>query len=136
MLAALVTVVTAACSSQPPILVAVHNASADEFYLRVRWAYGEVHVLRAPAHTDGQIVSAQAGEPPASIELLRPDCSAVGTWPGRLGGMITIEAAGSTSFGPIPSDEPGLLTIADVAACGNTQFPARSGSPAVSPGGG
>lgn len=134
-LAGLVIVVIVACS-QPPILIMVHNASASEFYLRVRWDYGEVHVLRSVAGSDGVVVSAQAGHPPATVELLRPDCSVVGSWAGRSGGMISIEAGGSARFGPIPADQPGPPAMDEVAGCGNTQFPAASNSPAAPPGGG
>lgn len=138
--AAAVAVVLAACSVHT-FRVTAANSSAQEYYVRVRYDYGEVHVLHLPAHAQTVPLWMQAGELRATIDLLRPDCSVVGSWRDASGGMITIEADGSASFGAIPEDEAGGSPLpeaaaSEVTACGNTQFPAPSATVSPSPAGG
>jgi hypothetical protein len=136
--AAAAAVVLSACSVHTFRVTAV-NPSAGEYYVRVGYDYGEVHVLRLPARTQTIPVFGQAGELHATIDLLRPDCSVVGSWRDASGGLITIEVDGSASFAVIRGEEqatdPTLpeVNASEVAACGNTQFPAPSPTPSPSP---
>ena len=134
---AVATLVVAGCSLHS-IGVGVTNRSDEDFYVRLHYDYGEIHVLKAPAHKDVDVLwFGEVGELQASIELLRPDCSVVGSWRDASGGLITIDAAGSASFGPASEQEKAnLLGTDEVGACGATQFPPASPSPSVSPNGG
>jgi hypothetical protein len=120
----------------PGILVVVSNRSANDVLVRAHLGDGEVHVLRAPAHTDVEMRDALADVPPPTIDILHADCGVVGSWPMPTGGKITIDPRGSASLGPIPPDEPGDLLMDEVAACGNTQLPGGSPGPTPSPSGG
>lgn len=133
-LAAVATLIVAGCSLHS-IGVGVSNSSGEDFYVRLHYDYGEIHVLKAPAHKDVDVLGfEEVGELQASIELLRPDCSVVGSWRNASGGLITIDAAGSASFGPASEQEVANLYYTDeVGACGATQFPPASPSPSVSP---
>ncbi len=131
---ALTALAVAGCG-QHSIGVGVRNSSGQDFYVRVHYDYGEIHVLKATAHKDVEVIwFGEVGELQASIELLRPDCSMVGSWRNASGGMITIDTAGSASFGP-PSEQEvtNLQNTDDVGACGATQFPSASPSPSGSP---
>jgi hypothetical protein len=131
------TLIVAGCSLHS-IGVGVSNSSGEDFYLRLHYDYGEIHVLKAPAHKDVDVLwFGEVGELQASIELLRPDCSVVGSWRNASGGLITIDAAGSASFGPASDQQVANLYYTDeVGACGATQFPPASPSQSVSPTGG
>jgi hypothetical protein len=139
--AAIAVVLTAACSVHTFRVTAV-NGSAEEYFVRVRYDYGEVHVLRLPALTQTIPVFGQAGELNATIDLLRPDCAVVGSWRDASGGLITIGAHGSASFGANPDEEQAggsylpEVGASEVAACGNTQFLAPSPTSSPSPTGG
>ncbi len=135
--ATVATLVVAGCSLHS-IGVGVSNNSGQDFYVRLHYDYGEVHVLKAPAHTNVDVLwFGEVGELQASIELLRPDCSVVGSWRNASGGFITIDAAGSASFGSASDQEVANLFYTDeVGACGATQFAPVSPSPSVSPTGG
>ena len=131
------TLIVAGCSLHS-IGVGVSNSSGQDFYVRLHYDYGEIHVLKAPAHKNVDVLwFGEVGELQATIELLRPDCSVVGSWRNASGGSITIDAAGSASFGPISEQEVAYLGDTDeVGACGATQFPPGWPSPSVSPTGG
>ena len=135
--ATIATLIVAGCSLHS-IGVGVSNSSVEDFYVRLHYDYGETHVLKAPAHKNVDVLWFwEVGELQATIELLRPDCSVVGSWRNALGGLITIDAAGSASFGPASEQEVVDLFYTDeVGACGATQFPPASPSPSVSPTGG
>jgi hypothetical protein len=137
LVATIATLIVAGCSLHS-IGVGVSNSSGEDFYVRLHYDYGEIHVLKAPAHKDVDVVwFGEVGELQATIELLRPDCSVVGSWRNASGGMITIDAAGSASFGPASEQQVANLYYTDeVGACGATQFPPVSPSPSVSPTGG
>ncbi len=130
LLATVATLIVAGCSLHS-IGPGVSNSSGQDFYVRVHYDYGEIHVLRAPAHKDVDVVwFGEVGELQASIELLRPDCSVVGSWRNASGGLITIDAAGSASFGPASEQEAAnLLNTDEVGACGATQVPPASSGP-------
>lgn len=130
-------VAVAGCSLHS-IGVGVSNSSGEVFYVRLHYDYGEIHVLKAPAHKDVDVLwFGEVGELQASIELLRPDCSVVGSWRSLSGGLIAIDAAGSASFGPTSEQVVAYLLYTDeVGACGATQFPPASPGPSVSPTGG
>jgi hypothetical protein len=136
-LAMVATLIVAGCSMHS-LGVGVSNSSGQDFYVRLRYDYGEIHVLKAPAYKHVDVLwFGEVGELQASIELLRPDCSVVGSWRNASGGLITIDAAGSASFGPISEQEVANLFYTDeVGACGATQFPPGWPSPSVSPTGG
>jgi hypothetical protein len=137
LLAAVATLVVAGCSLHS-IGVGVSNGSGEDFYVRLHYDYGEVQVLEAPAHTDVDVLwFGEVGELEASIELLRPDCSVVGSWRNASGGLITIDAAGSASFGPASEQQVANLGNTDeVGACGATQFPPTAPSASAAPTGG
>jgi hypothetical protein len=137
LLAAVATLIVAGCSLHS-IGVGVSNSSGQDFYVRLHYDYGEIHVLKAPAHKNVDVLwFGEVGELQATIELLRPDCSVVGSWRNASDGSITIDAAGSASFGPISEQEVAYLgDTEEVGACGATQFPPASPSPSVSPTGG
>lgn len=122
------TLFAAACSNEP-ILVTVHNPTNDEYLLRLSWSYGEVHVLRVPAGKGALATSVQAGYRPL-VEILRPDCSVIGSWALESSVLIRIGADGRPSIGPPeeppPGTEPPETVTEEVAACGATQFPASS----------
>ncbi len=134
---ALAALAVAGCG-QHSIGVGVRNSSGEDFYVRLHYDYGEIHVLKAPAHKDVDVLwFGEVGELQATAELLRPDCSVVGSWRNASGGVITIDAAGSASFGPTSEQEVANLQYTDeVGACGATQFPPASPSPSASPTGG
>jgi hypothetical protein len=136
-LAAVATLIVAGCGLHS-IGVGVVNGSGEEFYVRLHYDDGEIHVLKAPAHKDVDVLwFGEVGDLQASIELLRPDCSVVGSWRNASGGLITIDAAGSASFGPASEQQVAdLLDTDEIGACGATQFPSVSPSPSVSPTGG
>lgn len=125
----------AACSNEP-ILVTVHNPTNEEYLLRLSWSYGEVHVLRVPAGKGASAISLQAGYRPL-VEILRPDCSVVGSWTLEASALIPIGADGRSSIGPPeappPGTEPPETVTEEVAACGATQFPEPSASSVPSP---
>lgn len=131
------TLVVAGCSLHS-IGVGVSNSSAQDFYARLHYDYGEIHVLKAPAHKNVDVLwFGEVGELQSSIEFLRPDCSVVGSWRNASGGLITIDAAGSASLGPTSEQEvANLLDTDEVGACGATQFPPASPSRTVSATGG
>ncbi len=133
-LATVTTLIVAGCSLHS-IGVGVSNSSGEGFYVRLHYDSGEIHVLKAPAHKDVDVLwFGEVGELQASIELLRPDCSVVGSWRNASGGLITIDAAGSASFGPASEQEvANLLDTDEVGACGATQFAPVSPSPSVLP---
>jgi hypothetical protein len=130
-------VAVAGCSLHS-IGVGVSNSSGEDFYVRLHYDYGEIHVLWAPAHKDVDVLwFGEVGELQASIELLRPDCSVVGSWRNASGGLITIDAAGLARIGPASEQEVANLVYTDeVDACGATQFPPASPGPSVSATGG
>ena len=138
LLAVVIALVMAGCTEPGPpgIRVVVSNRSASDVLVRAHLGDGEVHVLRAPAHTDVELRDALADVPPPTIDILHGDCGVVGSWPMPSDGKITIDPSGSASLGPIPPDEPGDLLMDEVAACGNTQFPTGSPVPTASPSGG
>lgn len=138
LLAAAITLVVAGCTEPGPpgIRVVVSNQAGIDVLVRAHLGDGEVHVLRAPAHTNVEMRVALADVPPPTIDILHADCSVEGSWPVPSGAKITIDPSGSASLGPIPPDEPGDLLMDEVAACGNTQYPAGSPSPTASPSGG
>jgi hypothetical protein len=114
----------AACSSEP-ISVTVANPTADEYLLRLSWSYGEVHVFRVPSGKGAFAVSLQSGYRPL-VEILRPDCSVVGSWTLDASALIRIGPDGRPSAGP-PGEfssgtEPPETVTEEVAACGATQF--------------
>lgn len=114
----------AACSSEP-ISVTVDNPTADEYLLRLSWSYGEVHVFRVPSGKGASAVSLQSGYRPL-VEILRPDCSVVGSWTLDASALIRIGPDGRPSVGPpgefSPGTEPPETVTEEVAACGATQF--------------
>jgi hypothetical protein len=137
LLATVATLIVAGCSLHS-IGVGVSNSSGEDFYVRLHLDYGEIHVLKAPAHQDVDVLGfVEVGELQASIELLRLDCTVVGSWRNTSGGLITIDAAGSASFGPTSEQQVANLSYTyEVGACGATQFPLTSPSPTVAPTGG
>jgi hypothetical protein len=123
----------AACSVHTFRVTAANN-SAEEYYVRARFDDSEVHVLRLPAQSETIPVFTQAGDLHATIDLLRPDCSVVGSWRDISGGRITVAGDGSSSFTAISDEEPSGSAFPEVAAtevpaCGNTQFEAPTSTP-------
>lgn len=120
-LAALAT----ACASEP-IYVTVDNPTADDYLLRLTWSYGEVHVFRVPSGKAAVAASLQSGYRPL-VEILRPDCSVVGSWTLEASALIRIGSDGRPSAGPpgasSPGTEPPETVTEEVGACGATQFP-------------
>jgi hypothetical protein len=119
-LAALVT----ACGYER-IVVTVYNPTADEYLLRLSWSYGEVHVFRVPPGKGARATSLQAGYRPL-VEVLRPDCAALGSWTLDKSALIRIAPDGRPSAGPPeerpPGTDPPETVTEEVAACGATQF--------------
>jgi hypothetical protein len=114
----------AACSNEP-ISVTVANPTADEYLLRLSWSYGEVHVFRVPSGKGAFAVSLQSGYRPL-VEILRPDCSVVGSWTLDASALIRIGPDGRPSAGP-PGEfssgtEPPETVTEEVGVCGATQF--------------
>jgi hypothetical protein len=107
------------------IVVTVYNPTADEYLLRLSWSYGEVHVFRVPSGKGAFAVSLQSGYRPL-VEILRPDCSVVGSWTLDASALIRIGPDGRPSVGPpgefSPGTEPPETVTEEVAACGATQF--------------
>lgn len=121
---ALVALVAVGCSPKP-IEIVVHNPTEESFLLRLGWSYGEVHVLRVPPGTWATVRSAQADYRPL-VELLRPDCSVLGSWTLEASALIRIGSDGGPTAGSLEALPPGTelaeIGTDEVAACGNTQF--------------
>jgi hypothetical protein len=116
------TLIVAGCSLHS-IGVGVSNSSGQDFYVRLHYDYGEIHVLKAPAHKNVDVLwFGEVGELQATIELLRPDCSVVGSWRNASGGSITIDAAGSASFGPISEQEVAYRRLTELQSAGRPPF--------------